>query len=96
MVLAGLESPQGLAFARRGGDWVLHVGESDQIDAYPWRGYGPGVPSTTKGASVPIATVAAPSQILARASDAGNRPPAPRLTLPRLDDVPHDVPNAMR
>ena len=40
VVLAGLESPQGLAFARRGGGWVLYVGESDQIDAYPWRGHG--------------------------------------------------------
>jgi glucose/arabinose dehydrogenase len=40
VILAGLESPQGLAFARRGGGWVLYVGESDQIDAYPWRGPG--------------------------------------------------------
>jgi glucose/arabinose dehydrogenase len=40
VLLAGLESPQGLAFARRGGGWVLYVGESDQIDAYPWRGRG--------------------------------------------------------
>ncbi|HTT95445.1 MAG TPA: hypothetical protein VMF55_12285 [Solirubrobacterales bacterium] len=38
VVLSGLESPQGLAFARRGGKWVLYVGESDQIDAYPWHG----------------------------------------------------------
>jgi glucose/arabinose dehydrogenase len=37
-VLSGLESPQGLAFAKRGGGWVLYVGESDQIDAYPWTG----------------------------------------------------------
>jgi glucose/arabinose dehydrogenase len=36
VVLSGLESPQGLAFAKRGGGWVLYVGESDQIDAYPW------------------------------------------------------------
>jgi glucose/arabinose dehydrogenase len=35
-VLSGLESPQGLAFAQRDGKWVLYVGESDQIDAYPW------------------------------------------------------------
>lgn len=35
-LLSGLESPQGLAFTRRGGGWVLYVGESDQIDAYPW------------------------------------------------------------
>ncbi len=40
VVLGGLESPQGLAFARRGGGWVLYVGESDQIDRYPWRGQG--------------------------------------------------------
>jgi glucose/arabinose dehydrogenase len=40
VVLAGLESPQGLAFAKRGGSWVLYVGESDQIDAFPWRGHG--------------------------------------------------------
>jgi glucose/arabinose dehydrogenase len=39
-VLAGLESPQGLAFAKLGGKWVLYVGESDQIDAYPWLGHG--------------------------------------------------------
>lgn len=39
-VLSGLESPQGLAFAKRGGKWVLYVGESDQIDAYPWLGAG--------------------------------------------------------
>jgi glucose/arabinose dehydrogenase len=36
IVLSGLESPQGLAFAKRGGGWVLYVGESNQIDAYPW------------------------------------------------------------
>jgi glucose/arabinose dehydrogenase len=36
VVLAGLESPQGLAFTKRGSGWVLYVGESDQIDAYPW------------------------------------------------------------
>jgi glucose/arabinose dehydrogenase len=40
VVLAGLESPQGLAFAKRGSSWVLYVGESDQIDAFPWRGDG--------------------------------------------------------
>ncbi len=36
IVLSGLESPQGLAFAERDGGWVLYVGESNQIDAYPW------------------------------------------------------------
>jgi glucose/arabinose dehydrogenase len=40
VVLAGLESPQGLAFTKRGGEWVLYVGESDEIDAFPWHGHG--------------------------------------------------------
>jgi glucose/arabinose dehydrogenase len=45
ILLSGLTSPQGLAFARRGGRWVLYVGESDQIDRYPW---GPGGISGTR------------------------------------------------
>jgi glucose/arabinose dehydrogenase len=40
IVLAGLESPQGLAFGKRGSKEVLYVGESDEIDAFPWRGGG--------------------------------------------------------
>jgi glucose/arabinose dehydrogenase len=35
-LLAGLTYPQGMAFARLGGTWVLYVAESDQIDRYPW------------------------------------------------------------
>jgi glucose/arabinose dehydrogenase len=35
-LLSGLTSPQGLAFARLAGRWVLYVGESDQIDRYAW------------------------------------------------------------
>ena len=38
-LLSGLTSPQGLAFARLDGRWVLYVAETDQIDRYPW---GPG------------------------------------------------------
>ena len=36
-LLAGLTYPQGMAFARLDGNWVLYVAESDQIDRYPWR-----------------------------------------------------------
>ena len=36
VLLSGLTSPQGLTFARLAGRWVLYVGESDQIDRYPW------------------------------------------------------------
>ncbi|HEY1652560.1 MAG TPA: hypothetical protein VGG09_11815 [Acidimicrobiales bacterium] len=37
-ILSGLTQPQGLAFARLDGHWVLYVGESDQIDRYAWSG----------------------------------------------------------
>jgi glucose/arabinose dehydrogenase len=39
-VLSGLTTPQGLAFAKLGGREVLYVGESDQIDRYPWGAHG--------------------------------------------------------
>jgi glucose/arabinose dehydrogenase len=35
-LLSGLDSPQGLAFARVSGHWVLYVGQASQIDRYPW------------------------------------------------------------
>lgn len=39
-LLTGLISPQGMAFARLNGRWVLYVGEAGQIDRYPWRNNG--------------------------------------------------------
>ena len=39
-LLSGLTSPQGMAFARRGGRWVLYVAETDQVDRYPWASGG--------------------------------------------------------
>ena len=36
ILLGGLTYPQGMAFARLDGRWVLYVAESDQIDRYPW------------------------------------------------------------
>ncbi|HUD38995.1 MAG TPA: hypothetical protein VMR14_18995 [Streptosporangiaceae bacterium] len=39
-VLSGLTMPQGLAFAKVSGHWVLYVGESDEIDRYPWGARG--------------------------------------------------------
>ena len=41
-LLTGLTFPQGMAFARLDGRWVLYVAESDQIDRYPWGGGGIG------------------------------------------------------
>jgi glucose/arabinose dehydrogenase len=40
VLLSGLTLPQGMAFARVAGHWVLYVGESDQIDRYPWDAAG--------------------------------------------------------
>jgi glucose/arabinose dehydrogenase len=39
-LLAGLTHPQGMAFARLDGGWVLYVAESDRIDRYPWGASG--------------------------------------------------------
>jgi glucose/arabinose dehydrogenase len=39
-LLSRLTSPQGMAFARFDGHWVLYVGEADQIDGYPWGAHG--------------------------------------------------------
>jgi glucose/arabinose dehydrogenase len=39
-LLSGLTNPQGMAFAKLNGRWVLYVGESDQIDRYPWGSSG--------------------------------------------------------
>jgi glucose/arabinose dehydrogenase len=41
-LLSGLNSPQGMAFARVSGHWVLYVGEANQIDRYPWGAHGIG------------------------------------------------------
>jgi glucose/arabinose dehydrogenase len=35
-LLAGLNGPQGMAFARLHGKWVLYVAEANKIDRYPW------------------------------------------------------------
>jgi glucose/arabinose dehydrogenase len=52
-VLTGLTSPQGLAFAKVSGQWVLYVGESDQIDRYPWSAGGVSGPQTVIAARLP-------------------------------------------
>ena len=36
VLLSGLAQPQGMAFAKVDGQETLYVGESDQIDRYPW------------------------------------------------------------
>ena len=52
-LLTGLTYPQGMAFARLGGRWVLYVAESDQIDRYPWGAGGIGGGRTVIAARLP-------------------------------------------
>jgi glucose/arabinose dehydrogenase len=52
-LLSGLASPQGMAFARLSGHWVLYVGESDQIDRYPWGAHGISGARTVIAAKLP-------------------------------------------
>jgi glucose/arabinose dehydrogenase len=52
-LLSGLTSPQGLAFAKLDGNWVLYVGESDQIDRYPWGASGISGARTVIAAGLP-------------------------------------------
>src|ERR1700761_5964073 len=52
-ILSGLTTPQGLAFAKLNGREVLYVGESDQIDRYPWGGHGISGPRTVVARDLP-------------------------------------------
>jgi glucose/arabinose dehydrogenase len=52
-LLTGLTYPQGMAFARLNGQWVLYVGESDQIDRYPWGAGGISGARTVIAAGLP-------------------------------------------
>jgi glucose/arabinose dehydrogenase len=52
-LLTGLTGPQGMAFARLDGRWVLYVAESDQIDRYPWGSGGIGGARTVIAARLP-------------------------------------------
>jgi glucose/arabinose dehydrogenase len=52
-LLSGLTSPQGMAFARLDGRWVLYVAETDQIDRYPWGTGGIGGARTVIAAGLP-------------------------------------------
>ena len=52
-LLSHLTSPQGLAFARLDGSWVLYVAESDQIDRYPWEAGGISGPRTVIAGGLP-------------------------------------------
>jgi len=52
-LLSGLDSPQGMAFARLSGHWVLYVGEADQIDRYPWGAHGISAARTVIAAHLP-------------------------------------------
>ncbi|HTZ23867.1 MAG TPA: hypothetical protein VMC83_07725 [Streptosporangiaceae bacterium] len=52
-LLSHLTFPQGLAFAKFDGGWVLYVAESDQIDRYPWGSGGISGPRTVIAGGLP-------------------------------------------
>jgi glucose/arabinose dehydrogenase len=53
VLVSGLTSPQGMAFTRQGGQWVLYVAETDQIDRYPWGPDGIGGARTVIASGLP-------------------------------------------
>ena len=52
-LLSGLTEPQGMAFAKVAGHWVLYVAESDEIDSYPWGSGGIDGPRTIVAGHLP-------------------------------------------
>jgi len=52
-LLSHLTAPQGLAFAKLDGGWVLYVAESDEIDRYPWGLGGISGPRTVVAGGLP-------------------------------------------
>jgi glucose/arabinose dehydrogenase len=52
-LLSGLTQPQGMAFAKESGRWVLYVAQSDQIDRYPWGSRGIDGPRTVVAGQLP-------------------------------------------
>jgi glucose/arabinose dehydrogenase len=53
VLLTGLNTPQGMAFAKVSGHWVLYVGEANQIDRYPWGANGISGARTVIAANLP-------------------------------------------
>ena len=53
VVVQKLTSPQGMAFARLAGKWVLYVAETDEIDRYPWAAGGISGPRTVIAGGLP-------------------------------------------
>lgn len=61
-LVSGLTNPQGMAFDRLGGQELLYVAESDELDRYVWRGHGLGartvvVPNLPDGGAHPLKNV---------------------------------------
>jgi glucose/arabinose dehydrogenase len=95
-LLAGLTYPQGLAFARLNGQWVLYVAESDQIDRYPWAAAGISGVRTVIAARLPDlnpdgddvhrpkdVTVAADGTVYFNVGSSSNASPGDRIMSPQ-------------
>jgi glucose/arabinose dehydrogenase len=100
ILVSGLTSPQGLAFARLNGQWVLYVAETDQIDRYPWGPGGISGPRTVIAGALPDAnpggddvhrmkdlTVAADGTVYFNVGSSSNANPDDRTMSPQRADI---------
>jgi glucose/arabinose dehydrogenase len=90
VVLSGLTNPQGMAFAKVGGQEYLFVAESDQIDRYVWHDGTPAarvviVPGLPDGGSHPLknVVVAPDHTVYFDIGSASNASPPSSTTPPR-------------
>ena len=99
-LLSGLTSPQGLAFARLGGQVVLYVAETNEIDRYPWGSAGVAGNRTVVAGNLPDAdpggddvhrakdvTVAPDGTVYFNVGSSSNANPDDRTMSPQRADI---------
>lgn len=99
-LLSGLTSPQGMAFAKLDGKWVLYVAETNEIDRYPWGPAGIAGPRTVIAGQLPDldssgddvhrlkdVTVAADGTVYFNVGSSSNANPGDRTMSPQRADI---------
>ncbi len=99
-LLSGLTSPQGMAFAKLDGKWVLYVAETSEIDRYPWGPTGIAGPRTVIAGQLPDldssgddvhrlkdVTVAADGTVYFNVGSSSNANPDDRTMSPQRADI---------
>jgi len=100
ILVSGLTSPQGLAFTRLNGKWVLYVAETDQVDRYPWGSGKISGPRTVIASGLPDmdpggddvhrakdVTVAADGTVYFNVGSSSNANPNDRTMSPQRADI---------